>query len=92
MFDSYFSATIAPDPLLLSQHDPWLVALSVLVSMGASAVALHMAALAREADTPRSRGWILGSGAFAMGGGIWAMHFVGMLAFTLCARGAFNPW
>ena len=63
MFDSYFSATIAPDPLLWSQHDPWLVALSVLVSMGASAVALHMAVLARAAESRGLRRLALGSGA-----------------------------
>jgi len=35
----------------------------------------------------RARGrtaiWWLGGGAFAMGLGIWSMHFIGMLAFSL---------
>ncbi|WP_024539778.1 PAS domain S-box protein [Comamonas badia] len=88
----FFVTGVASDPMLWREHDPWMVALSAALAVVASMVALHMAALAREADSPRSRSWILGSGAFAMGGGIWAMHFVGMLAFTLCARGAFNPW
>ena len=91
MFDSYFSATIAPDPLLWSQHDPWLVALSVLVSMGASAVALHMAALARAAESRGSRQLALGSGALALGSGVWTMHYIGMLAFAVCGQGRFDP-
>ncbi|SFU35128.1 PAS domain S-box-containing protein [Paenacidovorax caeni] len=91
MFDSYFSATIAPDPLLWSQHDPWLVALSVLVSMGASAVALHMAALARAAESRGLRQLALGSGALALGSGVWTMHYIGMLAFAVCGQGRFDP-
>ena len=91
MFDSYFSATIAPDPLLWSQHDPWLVALSVLVSMGASAVALHMAVLARAAESRGLRQLALGSGALALGSGVWTMHYIGMLAFAVCGQGRFDP-
>ncbi len=91
MFDRYFSATIAPDPLLWSQHDPWLVALSVLVSMGASAVALHMAALARAAESRGPRQLALGSGALALGSGVWTMHYIGMLAFAVCGQGRFDP-
>ena len=43
MFELFFVSGLRPDPLLWQQHNPWLVALSLLVSMGASAVALHLA-------------------------------------------------
>ncbi|MBY0411917.1 MAG: PAS domain S-box protein, partial [Burkholderiaceae bacterium] len=58
----------------------------------ASWLALQMAGLARRADTRFMRHMARVSGAFALGGGIWSMHFIGMLAFTLCARGQFDVW
>ena len=38
----------------------------------------------RRAAGARERALLIGSGAVALGGGIWAMHFIGMLAFDLC--------
>ena len=92
MLDRFFASGLARDPLIWQQHDPWLVALSVLLSMGASMVALHMAALARRAHSDAARHLAAGTGALALGGGIWAMHFIGMLAFSVCAKGRFEPW
>ncbi|MFT3812821.1 MAG: MHYT domain-containing protein [Acidovorax sp.] len=89
MLEQFFASDIPPDPRLWQQHDPWLVALSVLLAVGASVMALHMAALARRASSSGLRRWTLGAGALALGGGIWAMHFVGMLAFSVCAHGDF---
>ncbi len=81
-----------PDPLLWAQHDARLVLLSVLVSIGAATVALHMAQLARKAVTAVEGRLALGSGALALGSGIWTMHYIGMLAFAVCGQGSFNPW
>lgn len=66
---------------------PALVALSVAIAMFASYTALDLAARARGiADgTVRSGSraiWITGA-AVTMGGGIWSMHFIGMLAFEM---------
>ena len=92
MLDTFFSSGIARPALLWQQHDPRLVALSVLLAILASMMALHMAALARRASSALPRHLALLTGAIALGGGIWAMHFIGMLAFALCARGHFDPW
>lgn len=92
MLTQFFVQGWAPDPLLWAQHDPWLVLLSVLVSVGASAVALHMAQLARKAQNARGRNLALGSGALALGSGVWTMHYVGMLAFAVCGQASFHPW
>ncbi len=63
-------------------HDMTLVVLSVLIAVAASFTALDLAGRAR-ASAGRSRwSWLL-TAAVAMGGGIWAMHFVAMLAFSL---------
>ena len=63
-------------------HDPVLVALSVLIAALSSYTALDLATRMRAASGSASLGW-LGAAAVAMGGGIWSMHFVAMLAFSL---------
>src|SRR4051794_35117920 len=63
-------------------HDPVLVALSILIAALASYTALDLAARMRAVSARASHGW-LAAAAVAMGGGIWSMHFVGMLAFSL---------
>jgi len=63
-------------------HDLVLVALSILIAALASYTALDLATSMRAASGSASLGW-LGAAAVAMGGGIWSMHFVAMLAFSL---------
>jgi signal transduction histidine kinase/CheY-like chemotaxis protein len=66
-------------------YSSWIVALSYVVAVLASYVALDMAsrvAAAVQAGAKSSRLW-LAAGSVAMGVGIWSMHFVGMTAFTL---------
>jgi NO-binding membrane sensor protein with MHYT domain len=63
-------------------HDPVLVALSILIAALTSYTALDLATRMRAASGRIRRAW-LAAAAIAMGGGIWSMHFVGMLAFSL---------
>src|SRR5215831_2889019 len=63
-------------------HDPVLVALSILIAALASYTALDLATRMRAASGRASRAWLVAA-AVAMGGGIWSMHFVAMLAFSL---------
>lgn len=67
---------------LPSSYDPWLVAASFLIASFASYVALDLAKRVRADDGSVQRSWWVG-GSIAMGTGIWCMHFVGMLAFSL---------
>ena len=90
MLNQFFITNAPAFPLLWEQHHPGLVALSVAMAVLASVLALQMAALARRADAALTRQLARGSGALALGGGIWSMHFIGMLAFTVCARGQFD--
>ncbi len=63
-------------------HDPWLVGLAVLVAVLASFTALQVSRqVAETAGLPRLA-WLCAAAA-AIGGGIWAMHFIAMLSFTL---------
>ena len=68
--------------IVTGTHDSALVLLSVVIAIAASYTALDLASRVRA-----SFGWVrqawLATAALAMGGGIWAMHFVAMLAFSM---------
>ncbi|MCB5188698.1 EAL domain-containing protein [Methylobacillus caricis] len=68
--------------MLKEFYDINLVVISLLVAIFASYTALNMAERINTAQGKAARWWLVG-GAFAMGVGIWAMHFIGMLAFHL---------
>lgn len=63
-------------------HDHHLVILSIAVATLASFTALSLASRIR-ASQGRVRSIWLAAAAVALGGGIWAMHFVAMLAFSM---------
>jgi PAS domain S-box-containing protein len=65
-----------------ASYDYRLVALSALISIFASYAALDLAGRVTATRGHARLAWLFG-GAAAMGSGIWAMHYVGMLAFRL---------
>lgn len=74
-------------------YNPYLVTLSLVVSMLASYTALDLAARIRliEVSGRRRHFWLMG-GAAAMGVGIWSMHFIGMLAVQRPMAMGYDPW
>jgi NO-binding membrane sensor protein with MHYT domain len=67
---------------LVGTYDPYLVTLSILVAAFASYTALDLGGHGATARGIVRRAW-LAAAAITMGGGIWSMHFVAMLAFSL---------
>jgi signal transduction histidine kinase len=67
---------------LLPGHDHWLVVLAILVAVLASSVAFDLGQRIRVARGAARLPWLAGA-AVAMGGGIWSMHFIAMLALHL---------
>jgi PAS domain S-box-containing protein len=63
-------------------YDPWLVALSVGVATFAAYTALTLAGRLAAGGGAWTKLWLAG-GAVSLGFGIWAMHFIGMLAFSV---------
>jgi diguanylate cyclase (GGDEF)-like protein len=63
-------------------YNSWVVLLSLWVAILASYTALDLASRIAASSGTAAMAWLLG-GAFAMGTGIWSMHFIGMLAFSL---------
>ncbi|BAN47446.1 bifunctional diguanylate cyclase/phosphodiesterase [Metapseudomonas resinovorans] len=67
--------------LLACTHNSWLVLLAFLVASGAGYCAFDMAERVAHAQQPEIRRRWTWLGACCLGGGIWAMHFIAMLAF-----------
>ncbi len=65
---------------IMVEHDLRLVALAGFICLFASFSAMNLLARAREGASWQNTLWIPASGAVA-GCGIWATHFIGMLAF-----------
>jgi two-component system, sensor histidine kinase and response regulator len=72
-------------------YNPGLVATSVVIAILAAFVALSISGRVVAAQTGRSRWAWTSAGAVVMGGGIWAMHFIGMLAFSLPCGVGYDP-
>lgn len=84
MLSDYFQLGPIPTGEVYGTYDLRLVFLSYIVATFASYIALDMAGRLRDENNTRiiSLCWLFG-GSFAMGAGIWSMHFIGMLAFTM---------
>jgi len=78
------------DLYLSSGHDPAAVLLSILIAVAASYVGLDLVQRVRSAEPALALWWCLG-GSVALGTGIWAMHFIGMLAFQLPLAVGYAP-
>ncbi|GJE09145.1 MHYT domain-containing protein [Methylobacterium longum] len=70
-------------------YDPALFALSIAIAVFGSYTALDLGGRVRGAATGLRWAWVAAA-SLAMGGGIWAMHFVGMLAFEMGMPAAYD--
>jgi len=68
------------------EYSSGLVILSVAVSIFSSLMALQSAQIASRTQAALFRNTAIAAGALALGIGIWSMHFIGMLAFTVPAQ------
>lgn len=75
--------------MLVSQYNHILVVLSFVVAILAAYTALNMAARVAGSQGVAARIWLAGGGV-AMGIGVWAMHFIGMLAMDLSMSMSYN--
>ena len=75
-----------------SSYEPALVLLSVAIAVFASYVAFELAARLRSSESAPGHLLWHGLGALTLGTGIWAMHFIGMLAFRLECGVYYEPF
>lgn len=74
-----------PSLTMTGSYDYGLVAVSILIAILAAYSALDLAGRVTASHGLARSVW-LGGGAFALGLGIWSMHYVGMEAFRLPCR------
>jgi len=80
---NYFQYT-SDSILIFGQYDPALVTLSILIAIFASFMGFQVANQAMVSRSPIRKHVTMLTGSIALGGGVWSMHFIGMLAFELC--------
>lgn len=68
--------------VIQASYDPLLIALSVLVSVFAGITALNLIERIGRSGGPGRQAWLMAA-AVSLGGGIWSMHFVAMLAYDI---------
>jgi signal transduction histidine kinase/DNA-binding response OmpR family regulator/HPt (histidine-containing phosphotransfer) domain-containing protein len=82
---------IDPTAAFSGAYNAGLVVLSVIVATLAAFVALSISGRIVAANSRGARWAWASAGAMAMGGGIWSMHFIGMLAFSLPCGVTYAP-
>ena len=89
---NFFALGVDPSQALPATYNYALVLLSYLVAaLGGYAFLQFATRIAELRDLGLRYGWLV-IGAIAMGGGIWAMHFIGMLAHVLPIAVSYDPW
>jgi PAS domain S-box-containing protein len=93
MLSQWFLTSDVPLVLCMPyRHDAWLVGLSYLVATFAAYTAFDLIGRVRAAETPLARFFWLITAGLSMGFGIWAMHFIAMLAVEIRTQIRFDLW
>src|ERR1700731_3790109 len=82
---------IDPNDAYSGANNAGLAALSVIVASRAAFRAVSISSRIVAANSRGARWAWASAGAMAMGGGIWSMHFIGMLAFSLPCGVTYAP-
>lgn len=89
--NNFFVTQVDNSNLMTGDYNYLLVALSIVLAAVASFFALHFASIAQHIVIKKYKDIALVSGSFIMAGGIWSMHFVGMLAFNMGHPVSYDP-
>jgi PAS domain S-box-containing protein len=91
MLDTFFIYGDIPPDVEKGIYQLPLVVLSFMVASFASYTALSLAQQLTNVRDIRERTMLHWGGAFAMGAGIWSMHFIGMLSYKMDMAVKYNP-
>ncbi len=90
MLSQFFAIDPASEFLVNGSYNYGLVALSVIIAIFSSFFALQLRSFADSNRNTASYKYALVSSSAAFSGGVWSMHFIGMLAFSLCVEVDYN--
>jgi len=91
LYGIFFFREGSPTALLSGTYNHWLVVLSVLVASGSSILALQLTRLSQKQTSPGAKHLSTLASSISLGAGIWAMHFIGMLAYEICTKVNYSP-
>lgn len=92
MLETFFIlAQDIPSNTIRGEYNSYLVLLSYLIATLASYTGLTLANKIFLAKSTYLKHMLHIGGAFALGSGIWSMHFIGMLAYNIKAPVRFDP-
>jgi two-component system, sensor histidine kinase and response regulator len=91
LYDIFFFRGGSPTALLYGSYDDWLVVLSGLVAIGSSILALQLTRLSQKQTSKVAKHFSTIASSISLGAGIWAMHFIGMLAYQICTKVSYSP-
>ena len=89
---SFFTGTPNPDDIYVGQYQHWLIIVSVAIAIFSAYAAFIIENYSESIPSGKVRNTLINLGGVAMGTGIWAMHFIGMIAFDLPVDVAYDPW
>jgi len=92
MLEPFFDLFVLDEESLLvvGSFHPAVVMISIGIAIIASFMALQVATQANTTRSKHKRRLLTACGSIALGGGVWSMHFIGMLAFDLCTTVSYN--
>ncbi|EGL53036.1 multi-sensor hybrid histidine kinase [Methylophaga aminisulfidivorans MP] len=88
--DNFFVTSAPQQSLIVGSYDLFLVILSIILATTASFVALHFASMTKVIQNNHHRHIAIIAGASIFAGGVWSMHFVGMLAYEMSEQATYN--
>lgn len=91
LLSHFFTTDYNPTEVITWSYDYWLVALSVFIAAFTSTVSLHLVGISIHNNSQIYRAIAIFTSGLAMGCGIWAMHFIGMLAFHVPTTIYYDP-
>lgn len=91
LYSIFFFRAGTPTALLYGTYDHWLIALSALVAIGSSILALQLTRLSQKQTSTVAKHFSTIASSISLGAGIWAMHFIGMLAYQICTKVNYSP-
>ena len=92
MLENFFIYGEIPLGAIKGEYDPGLVVLSYIIAFLGSYAGLSLASNMYEAKNWNDKDKFQFAGAMALGAGIWAMHFIGMIAYRMDMVHSYNPW
>ena len=92
MLEHFFIYGQLPSTIEKGEFIPLLVLASYIVASVGSFTGLTLATNILNAPTMNEKRMLHWVGAFALGSGIWSMHFIGMLAYKMHMEVNYNPW